>query len=201
MDQVGLVDWLNHCDTQLAKKTENSNTRKKLVGKKFSYSRSRIGTSNTFVVKDYCKVDNSSDSYSKGLNPNAPVFTLKASTSKSVSSINTSTISSRPPHVAPPFLPSKLVDPSLHHRYNVVTKNRFAALYKINEFEESRSTSQFQKIKASLDRCGKKGPVKKKNPDLSIKAATDSDMSSLNSSQQHPELSETENKVNKDQVC
>ena len=56
MDQVGLVDWLNHCDTQLAKKTENSNTRKKLVGKKFSYSRSRIGTSNTFVVKDYCKV-------------------------------------------------------------------------------------------------------------------------------------------------
>ena len=51
MDKVGLVDWLNHCDKQLAKNKEDSKTRKKLVGRKFSYSRSRVGTWNRFASK------------------------------------------------------------------------------------------------------------------------------------------------------
>ena len=208
MDKIGLVDWLTQRDTKLAKKTEMSNTRKKLVGRKFFYSRSRIGISTTFVAKDDCKV-NSSDSYSKGLIPCAPVFTSKASISKSVSSTKTSTISSLPPPVAPPFHHSKLVRPSLPHSYNVVTKNRFAALYKVDEFEEIRSTSQFQKIKSSQDKCGKKGLVKNKKPDPSMKAVpeplvimdTGSDTFTPNSSLLYPELSQTENEVVKNQVC
>ena len=51
MDKVGLVDWLDHCDKQLAKNKEDSKTRKKLVGRKFSYSRSRVGTWNRFASK------------------------------------------------------------------------------------------------------------------------------------------------------
>ena len=160
-DKVGLVDWLTHCD-KLAKKMDNSKTRKKLVGRKFSYSRSRVGTTNTFVSKVYYKFNNSSDSYSKGLNPNAPVFTPSASIAKSVSSTNTSSISSR----SPPVVPPKLNNSSLHHRYNVEIKNKFAALFKVDESEDIGSNLLFQKTKARQCGPGKKGAVKIKKPNI-----------------------------------
>ena len=162
VDKIGLVDWLNHCDKQPAKNKENSNTRKKLVGRKFSYFRSRVGTWTTLASKEYYyKVNNSGARYSsKSLNPNAPVFTPRASPAKSVSYPNTSSISSRPPPVAPRRFHSKLNDSNLPHSYNVVTKNRFAALYKIGELEDIRSNSLTQKTKASQYGPGGKAAVK-----------------------------------------
>ena len=165
-DKVGLVEWLTHCDKKLGKKTENSITRKKLVGRKFSYLRSRVGTWNTSVSKQY-KVNNSSDGYySKGLDPNAPVFTPSASIAKSVSSTNTSSISSRSPPVVPPSLHPKLNNSSLHHRYNVEIKNKFAALFEVDESEDIGSNLLFQKTKARQCGPGKKGAVKIKKPNI-----------------------------------
>ena len=206
MDKVGLVDWLNHCDKQLAKNKENSKTRKKLVGRKFSYSRSRVGTWNTLASKEYYKVNNSGARKScKGLNPNVPVFTPRASIAKSVSYPNTSSISSRPPPVAPPRLyprpHSKMNDSNLPHSYNVVTKNRFAALYKIDELEDIGSNSLIQKTKASQYGPGMK--IKK----LNMEKMTDSkplglvDTISEESTHNSFELSGTEKNVSDDQVC
>ena len=218
--KVGLVDWLAHCDKHPAKERDNSKARKKLVGRNFSYSRSRVGTRNLFVSKDDKKVNNSLVGYSKGLNPNAPIFTPRGSVTKSVSTVNTSNISPRPsPPVAPSFLHSKSID---RHSYNVETKNRFAALDKIDEFEDTNSSSHFEKSRASQDRSGKRGPLKNKKPDLAKKAAskpmammdTVLDMptpsinqhaysiNQSNSSTLNPELSVLEKKVYKDhQVC
>ena len=216
---VGLVDWLTHCDKHPAKKMENSEARKKLVGRKFYYSRSRVGTRNLFVSKDDKKVNNSLVGYSKGLNPNAPIFTPRGSVTKSVSTVNTTNVSSRPPPLAPSFLHSKSID---RHSYNVETKNRFAALDKIDEFEDTNSSSHFEKNRASQDRSGKRDPLKNKKPDLAKKAAskpmammdTVLDMPTLsinqhaytinqsNSSTLNPESSVMEKKVYKDhQVC
>ena len=217
--KVGLVDWLAHCDKHPAKKSENSKARKKLVGMTFSYSRSRVGTRNLFVSKEDKKINNPRVGYSKGLNPNAPIFTPRDSVAKSVCTVNTSNISSRPPPVAPSFLHSKSID---HHSYNVETKNRFAVLYKTDEFEDTNSSSHFEKSRASQDRSGKRGPLKNKKPDLAKKAAskpmammdTVLDMptpsinqhaysiNQSNSSTLNPELSVLEKKVYKDhQVC
>ena len=211
--KVGLVDWLTHCDKYPGKKSKNSEAIKKLVGKKFSYSRSRVGTGNTFVCMEDSKANNPrSIYYSKGLNPNAPVFTPRASISNSVSSTNTSIISSRPPPVFPPIHHPKLTEPNLGlpHIYNVVTKNRFAALYNKDKLEEIGSTtSQFQKKKMSEDRCGIKVPVKNKKTGPALMAAskssdmvvTVSDMSTQNRSMVNPEVASTEKKVHNDQVC
>ena len=211
--EVGLVDWLTHCDKHPAKISKISKARKKLVGKKFSYSRSRVGTGNTFVCMEDSKANNPrSIYYSKGLNPNAPVFTPRASVSNSVSSTNTSIISSRPPPVSPPIHYPKLTEPNLGlpHIYNVVTQNRFAALFNKDKLEEIGSTtSQFQKKKMSEDRRGVKVPVKNKKTDLATMAAskssdmviTVSDMSTQNRSMVNPEVASTEKKVHNDQVC
>ena len=215
-DKVGLVDWLTHCD-KLAKKMDNSKTRKKLVGRKFSYSRSRVGTTNTFVSKVYYKFNNSSDSYSKGLNPNAPVFTPRACIAKSVSSTcissnsstNISSISSRPPPVAPLSPHSKLNDSNLPLTYNVKIRNRFAALYKIDELEDIGSNSQFQKIKERQDGSGKKCAVKTKktiNEEMTASKPvgmmdTVSDKSPQNCSTPYQELFRTGKNVHRDQVC
>ena len=150
--------------------------------------------------------------YNKGLNPNAPVFTPRASVSNSVSSTNTSIISSRPPPVSPPIHYPKLTEPNLGlpHIYNVVTQNRFAALFNKDKLEEIGSTtSQFQKKKMSEDRRGVKVPVKNKKTDLATMAAskssdmviTVSDMSTQNRSMVNPEVASTEKKVHNDQVC
>ena len=211
MAKVGLVDFLTHCEEQLAKKTESSKTRKKVVGRTFSYSRSRVGTWNTFVNKEHIKVKNSGDSFSKGLNPNAPVFTPRAAIVKSVSSTKTSSISSRPPPVTPLSLHSKLKS-SLTHRYNVEVKNRFeafSALNEIDELEDIGSNSQCQKIKARQDGPVKRCAVKIKTSNM-VKMTDSkpiymmdavSENSSHNSSMPNPELFETEKKVLNDQVC
>ena len=210
MAKVGLVDFLTHCEEQLAKKTESSKTRKKVVGRTFSYSRSRVGTWNTFVHKEHIKVKNSGDSFSKGLNPNAPVFTPRAAIVKSVSSTKTSSISSRPPPVTPPSLHSKLKS-SLTHKYNVEVKNRFdalSALHRIDELEDIGSNSQCQKSKARQDGPGKRSAVKIKKSNM-VKMTDSKPMDIIDtvwekathSSMPNPELFETEKKVLNDQVC
>ena len=115
--------------------------------------------------------------------------------------------------MSPPIHHPKLTDPNLglHHIYNVVTNNRFAALYNVHELEDIGSTSsrsQFQKKKVSEDRWGIKVPVNKKT-DLALMAAskssdivvTLSDMSTVNSSMVNLEIASTQKKVHKDQVC
>ena len=168
MAKFGLVDFLTHCDEQLAKKMESSKTRKKLVGRKFSYLCARVGTWKTFVKKEHFKVKNSGKSDSKGLNPNAPVFTPRAAIVKSDSSTKTSSISSRPPSVTPLSLYSTLKS-SLTHRYNVEVKNRFAAfsaLDRKDKLEDIGSNSQCQKTKARQDRPGKRCAVKIKKSNM-----------------------------------